>query len=56
MAKSKYDIWFCNCSRIHFYPISDWDWMSEDHEHRRSIQICRNCGAIYEHFLTEILY
>lgn len=53
MANSKYDIWFCNCGRIHFYPRSDWDWMTEDHEHRRSIQVCRNCGALYEHFLTE---
>lgn len=50
---AKYDIWFCDCGRIHFYPRSDWDWMAEDHEHRRSTQICRNCGAIYEHFLTE---
>lgn len=56
MAKTKYDIWFCNCGRIHFMPKSDWDWMAEDCEHRRVLQVCRNCGALYEHFLTESFY
>ena len=52
----KYDIWFCQCGRIHFHPSDDLDWMSEDCENRRVLEVCRNCGHIHEQFLTESFY
>ena len=52
----KYEAWFCSCGRIHFHPMDDLDWMSEDHENRRVLEICRNCGHIHEQFLTESIY
>lgn len=53
MFKKKYDVWFCNCGRIHFFPTEDYEWMMGDPEHRSSVQVCRNCGAIKEHSLAD---
>lgn len=53
---NKFEVWFCHCGRIHIFPTSDYDWMSEDPEHRRSMWVCRNCGNIYEHWLTRAFY
>ena len=52
----KYDVWFCQCGRIHFHPSDDLDWMSEDCENRRVLEVCRNCGHIHEQYLTESFY
>ena len=52
----KYEAWFCTCGRIHFHPMADLDWMAEDHENRRVLEVCRHCGQIYEQFLTESWY
>ena len=52
----KYEAWFCSCGRIHFHPMDDLDWMSEDCENRRVLEVCRNCGHIHEQFLTESIY
>ena len=56
MAESKYDVWFCSCGRIHFHPMDDLDWMSEDCKNRRVLEICRHCGHIYEQYLTKSIY
>lgn len=50
---SKYNMWFCSCGRIHPMPISDMDWMVQDHDKRSVIHICTNCGAVYKQFLEE---
>lgn len=44
---------FCRCGRIHIYPNKDIDWMSEDYKHRTVIQVCKNCGTVFQLFLTE---
>lgn len=49
----KYQVRFCNCGRIQFIQNELWDWMAEDCEHRRVIQVCQNCGTTVMHFLTE---
>ena len=41
----KYDCWFCDCGRIQLMPTDYYDWMAEDHEHRRVIRVCQHCGA-----------
>ncbi len=53
MFKKKYDVWFCTCGRIHFFPMEDYEWMMGDPEHRSSVQVCRNCGAIKENSLAD---
>ena len=39
----KYDIWFCECGRIHFMPKSYIEWLCQD-TNRSIIQVCQHCG------------
>lgn len=48
----KYSVWFCTCGRIHVFPMEEYDWLEEDYRVRSIIQVCQNCGATYETYLT----
>lgn len=52
MKSSKFKIWFCTCGRIHFVPMVEFDWLEENCENNRIFEVCRNCGAIRETYLT----
>ena len=50
---SKYEVWFCDCGRIHLMDNKYLDWMQEDSKNRSVIRVCRNCGNVQEMFLDE---
>lgn len=52
----RYDVWFCECGRIHIMEYENFDWMKDNCAHRQVIRVCTNCGAVYGQFLTRNYY
>lgn len=52
----RYDVWFCDCGRIHIMDYENYDWMIENCEHRQVIRVCTNCGNVHGQFLTKAYY